>query len=188
MGISARSLYRTTAPGYREYAYVTNSKSNTVSVIDIRTFALAKAPSRSAWSQPASRPTARKNEIYVVNTGSSNVSVINAETNVVVAVIGVHGKPYFIDVSEDGKRAYVANLKGSANVSVIDLEKRAVVGTLHRGRVCQDWRGFRRTARRRSLVSTIAATTAFPSSMPGSCACAPLCRRLPATGRHRHPA
>ncbi len=29
-------------PLYREYAYVTNGKSNTVSVIDLRTFTLAK--------------------------------------------------------------------------------------------------------------------------------------------------
>ncbi len=43
-----------------------------------------------------------------------------------VATIGVHGKPYFIDVSSDGKRGYVAN-SGSANVSVIDLEQREVI-------------------------------------------------------------
>ena len=64
----------------------------------------------------------KKNEIYVVNPGSNNISVIDAETNTVVATIGVHGRPYFIDVAEDGKRAYVAN-SGSSNVSVIDLEK-----------------------------------------------------------------
>ena len=29
-------------PAYREYAYVTNGKSNTVSVIDLRTFSLFK--------------------------------------------------------------------------------------------------------------------------------------------------
>ena len=29
-------------PAYREYAYVTNGKSNSVSIIDLRTFELAK--------------------------------------------------------------------------------------------------------------------------------------------------
>jgi YVTN family beta-propeller protein len=115
-------------PAFREYAYVTNGKSNTVSVIDLRTFALAKT------LQVGSEPTGiaangKKNEIYVVNTGSNNVSVIDAETNTVVATIGVHGKPYFIDVSTDGKRAYVAN-SGSANLSVIDLKKRVVMGNV----------------------------------------------------------
>jgi len=74
----------------------------------------------------------RKNEIYVVNTVSNNVSVIDAERNQVVATIGVQGKPYFIDVSLDGKRGYVAN-SGSANVSVIDLEKRVVLGNVRVG-------------------------------------------------------
>ena len=118
-------------PAYREYAYVTNGKSNTVSVIDLRTFALAKT------IQVGSEPTGiaannKKNEIYVVNTGSNNVSVINAESNTIVATIGVHGRPYFIDVAGDGKRAYVAN-SGSSNVSVIDLERRQVIGNVRVG-------------------------------------------------------
>ncbi len=58
--------------------------------------------------------------------------MIDAEKNTVVATIGVHGRPYFIDVSPDGKRAYVAN-SGSNDVSVLDLEKRA-----SRGR-CEGW-------------------------------------------------
>ena len=57
----------------------------------------------------------RKNEIYVANTESNNISVIEAETNKVVSTIGVHRAPFFIDVSRDGKRAYVAN-SGSANL------------------------------------------------------------------------
>ena len=48
------------------------------------------------------------------------------------ATIGVHRAPYFVSVSSDGKRAYVAN-SGSANVSVIDLAKRAVIATIRVG-------------------------------------------------------
>jgi YVTN family beta-propeller protein len=118
-------------PAYREYAYVTNGKSNTVSVIDIRTFELAKTipVGLSPTGIAASRV---RNEIYVVNSGSNNVSVIDAEKNAVVATIGVHGRPFFIDVAEDGQRAYVAN-SGSANVSVLDLEKRLVIGNVRVG-------------------------------------------------------
>src|ERR1700742_4156111 len=116
-------------PAFREYAYVSNGKSNTVSVIDLRTFALAKT--LRVGSEPTGiAANSKKNEIYVVNSGSNNVSVIDAETNTVVATIGVHGRPYFIDISEDGKRGYVAN-SGSSNVSVIDLEKRIVLGNVH---------------------------------------------------------
>ena len=105
-------------PAYREYAYITNGKSNTVSVIDLRTFQLATTI-RVGAGPTGIAANSKKNEIYVVNTVSNNVSVIDAERNQVVATIGVQGKPYFIDVSLDGKRGYVAN-SGSANVSVID--------------------------------------------------------------------
>lgn len=118
-------------PAYREYAYVTNGKSNTVSVIDLRTFEPAKTI--AVGLEPTGvAANLKKNEIYVVNSGSNNVVIIDAEKNAVVATIGVHGKPYFIDVSEDGKRAYVAN-SGSANISVIDLEKRVLLGNVRVG-------------------------------------------------------
>src|ERR1700722_17333746 len=95
-------------PAYREYAYITHRKSNTVSVIDLRSFEPAKTI-KVGVEPTGLAANSKKNEVYVVNTGSSNISVINAEQNTVVATIGVHGKPYFIDVSDDGKRAYVAN-------------------------------------------------------------------------------
>ena len=118
-------------PLYREYAYVTNGKSDSVTVIDLRTFEPAKTI--AVGSDPTGvAANTKKNEIYVVNTGSNNVSVIDAERNDVVATIGVHGTPYFIDVSEDGKRAYVAN-SASNNVSVINLDKRLVLGNIRVG-------------------------------------------------------
>ncbi len=58
-------------PGYREYAYITNGKSNTVSVIDLRTFRLERT--LHVGNGPtgiAANP--KKNEVYVVNSGSAN--------------------------------------------------------------------------------------------------------------------
>ena len=107
---------------FREFAYVTNTGSNTVTVLDLvnlrldRTLAVGSEPS-GIVANPA------KNEIYAVNSGSGTVSVIDAERNSVVATIPVHRKPYFIDVNAAGDRAYVAN-SGSNNVSVVDLDKR----------------------------------------------------------------
>ena len=118
-------------PAYREYAYITNGKSNTVTVIDLRTF----QPARTipVGSEPTGvAANSKKNEIYVANAGSNNISIIDAEQNKVVATLGVHGRPYFIDVSADGKRAYTAN-SASNNVSVIDLDKRAVISNIRVG-------------------------------------------------------
>ena len=107
---------------FREYAYITNSGSNTVTVLDLvnlrqdRVLAVGQNPTGVAVNP-------RKNEVYAVNTGSGTVSVIDATRNRVVATIPVHRKPYFISVDSTGRRAYVANA-GSNNVSVIDLDKR----------------------------------------------------------------
>ena len=114
---------------YREYAYITNGGSNTVTVLDVvnlrqdRVIRVGSNPTGVAANT-------KRNEVYVVNTGSNSVSVIDAEKNAVVATIPVHQRPYFVSVSADGTRAYVAN-SGSNNVSVIDLKSRraiAVVG------------------------------------------------------------
>lgn len=116
---------------YREYTYVTNGKSNDVTVIDnlsfktVKTIAVGKSPTGITAS-----PT--RNELYVVNTESNSVSVIDAERNTVVATIWVERAPYFIDVSADGAHGYVAN-SGSNNVSVIDLAGRRVVANISVG-------------------------------------------------------
>ncbi len=71
----------------------------------------------------------RRNEVYVVNTGSNSISVIDAKKKAVVATIPVRLRPYFISVNSAGTRAYVAN-SGSNNVSVIDLGKHRVISTI----------------------------------------------------------
>ena len=70
--------------------------------------------------------------MYVVNSGSGTVTVINAETNTVAAAIRVQRQPYFIDVDAQGDRAYVANSK-SNNVSVLDLARRREIAVIGAG-------------------------------------------------------
>ncbi len=113
-------------PNYREYAYVSNGGSDTVTVLDVvdvrvdRELPVGRHPVAVAAS-----PT--RNEIYVVNAGAADangsISVIDAEHNTVVATIAVHREPLSIDLDADGQRAYVAN-SGSNSISVIDLRAR----------------------------------------------------------------
>ncbi|HUY82686.1 MAG TPA: YncE family protein [Acidobacteriaceae bacterium] len=113
---------------YREYAYVTNSGSNTVTALDLvnlrqdRIMAVGSNPTGIAVNP-------KKNEVYAVNTGSGTVSVIDATRNRVVATITVHRKPYFISVNASGTLAYVAN-SGSNNISVLDLDTRREIRTI----------------------------------------------------------
>ena len=119
---------------YREFAYVTNGGSNTVSVFDVVNVRLDR---EVQVGQDPTGVTAnpKRNEVYVVNSGSGqnngSVSVIDTEKNAIVATIPVHRQPYFLDVDAAGDVAYVAN-SGSNSVSVIDLKTRreiAVAGT-----------------------------------------------------------
>ncbi len=67
--------------------------------------------------------------IYVANLGSNNVSVIDSNTNSVIATIPVGDNPDGIAVSVDGTRTYVADFL-SNDVSVIDNALKTVVATI----------------------------------------------------------
>ena len=122
------------AADYREFAYVTNGGSNSVSVVDVvhvrleRELPVGENP-LAVTVNPA------RNEVYVLNAGpvdgDGSVTVIDAERNEVAATIPVRRRPVSIDVDAEGARAYVAN-SGANSVSVIDLKLRrevAVIGT-----------------------------------------------------------
>jgi YVTN family beta-propeller protein len=109
---------------YREYAYVTNAGSGTVSVYDVVNVRVDRE------IQVGQNPTAVaanpvRNEVYVVNTGTPNgqgsVAVINAENNSVAGTIAVHKMPVAIALDPEGNTAYVVN-SGSNSISVLDLK------------------------------------------------------------------
>jgi YVTN family beta-propeller protein len=127
-------------PNYREYAYIANGGSGTVTVLDVvnirvdRELAVGRNPVAVAASST-------RNEVYVVNSGVENaqgsnqdgsVSVINAENNTVAATIPVHRQPVSIDLAADGALAYVAN-SGSNSVSVLDLKARREIAQFGAG-------------------------------------------------------
>jgi YVTN family beta-propeller protein len=122
-------------PNYREYAYVTNGQSGTVTVLDVvnlrldREIAVGQNPVAVAAS-----PT--RHEVYVVNsgpaTGDGSLSVINAENNTVTAAIPLHRRPVAIDIDPTGTLAYVAN-SGSNSVSVLELKTRREVAQIQTG-------------------------------------------------------
>jgi YVTN family beta-propeller protein len=125
-----RSGFPDIPAGYREYAYISNGGSNTVTVLDLvylrqdRTLQVGTKPTHLA-ANPV------RNEIYVVNTQSGTISVIDAETNRIVATVPVHRLPSFVSVDPTGHRAYVANA-GSNTISILDLDRRreiTVAGT-----------------------------------------------------------
>jgi YVTN family beta-propeller protein len=77
---------------FREFAYVTNSGSNTVTVLDVvnvrqdRVIAVGRRPVGIA-ANPA------RDEVYAVNADSGSVSVIDTTRNQVAATITVDRTP-----------------------------------------------------------------------------------------------
>jgi YVTN family beta-propeller protein len=69
------------------------------------------------------------NEIFVSNTGSDNVTVINASTATQIASIAVGSTPYGVAFDWASNEVYVAN-GGSDNLSVISGSNLTVVGSV----------------------------------------------------------
>ncbi len=126
-----RNTFPSFPANYREYAYVTDGASGTVTVLDLvnirqeRTLQVGRRPTGLAVN-------AKRREIYAVNTGGDSVSVIDAERNKVVYTMAVHHAPYFISVDPEGRRAYVAN-SGSNTVSVLDLAQHREIAAVPTG-------------------------------------------------------
>ena len=122
-------------PNYREYAYVTNGTSGTVTVLDVVNVRVDREVS-VGQSPVAVVASPTRNEVYAVNSGSAfgqgSVSVINAENNSVVATIPVHRQPVSIDLDSAGSRAYIAN-SGSNTISVLDLQRRREIAVIGAG-------------------------------------------------------
>src|SRR3972149_3604041 len=100
------------------FAYVTNSGSASVSVINTATktvlsnISVGLTPEQIAITPSGARA-------YVANSGSNTVSVIDTVTNTVTTTIPVGSNPVGIAITPSGARAYVTN-QGSNTVSVID--------------------------------------------------------------------
>src|SRR5262245_3280084 len=111
-------------------AYVTNSASGNVSVIDtltstvVGTIPVGTTPGRLALSADGKRA-------YVPDQGSDDVTVVSTCTDSVVQTIAVGDGPAIAAVSPDGRRLYVGGANGL--ISVIDTQLGAQVSAIVAG-------------------------------------------------------
>jgi len=112
--------------------YVTNQLDNTVSVIDgatrkiVATVRVGVSPAQMAVSPD-------RRSVYVVNTGSDTVSVLNTDTNTVAGTIALprRSEPVGVAVGANGL-IYTAD-GGSDRVSVLDTRAGRVVASARVG-------------------------------------------------------
>ena len=107
-------------------AYVANSGSGTVTVLDTSTNAVvATIPVGDGPNAVAILPNGTR--VYVPNSGSDTVSVIDTASNNVIATVPVGNFPEGVAVRPDGARVYVTTYDG---VAVIDTATNTVVATI----------------------------------------------------------
>lgn len=97
-------------------------------------------------------------KVYVTNSGSNNVSVIDTATNIVTATVPVGNDPVGVAVTPEGTRIYIAN-SGSNSVSVIDTITNTVTATVDVGNNPVAFGQFIPSA-----TSTVTAIIVFPTS------------------------
>ncbi len=115
-----------------EFVYVTNSGSNSVSIIRTADNTVVNAvPVGDEPEGIVSLPDG--SFVYVANSQSNNVSVIRTADNRVITAIRVNATPTAIAVLPDGSYVYAANWD-SRNVSVIRTADNEVVATVPVGR------------------------------------------------------
>ncbi len=117
--------------GFREFAYVANHASNTVTVLDLvylridRTLPVGAAPVAVVVNP-------MRDEIYTVNQGGNSITVIDGGVNKVKTTIPVQREPIALAVDPTGHRAFVANA-GSNSVIVLDLDTDRPIATVATG-------------------------------------------------------
>jgi YVTN family beta-propeller protein len=113
--------------------YVTNQLDNTASVIDggtqkvVATVHVGVAPAQMAVSPD-------RRSVYIANTGSDTVSVLDTRSNTIARTIALPGgsKPVDVAVAPDGRYLYTAD-GGSNRVSVLDTRATRVVSSVRVG-------------------------------------------------------
>ena len=111
-------------------AYVANTGSNNVSVIDTgsnmvtATIPVGIGPAGVVLSPDGARA-------YVTNSGGGTISVINTGTNAVTTTITVGGAPLFPAITPDGKTLYVPDFNG--NVFVVNTTTNTLTTTISVG-------------------------------------------------------
>ena len=113
-------------------AYISNTGSNTVSVIDTSDNTVVATVPVIGGGPGGVAVNPAGTRVYVTNYSSSNVSVIDTSTNTVVAIVelGLQHFPDSVAVKPDGTRVYVGN---ASSVSVIDTSTNTVVATVEGG-------------------------------------------------------
>lgn len=108
--------------------FVADQRNDELHVLQARTLQrLATVPVETDPRNPVVNE--RRNELYVPNTASGTVSVIDISKREVAATIPVGNLPWSVTMSPDGRWAYVSNAR-DGTISVIRTRDHQVIATI----------------------------------------------------------
>ena len=129
LGIGLLFLFHTQATAFT--AYVSNEKSNTVSVIDIDKLAVVKTI--KVGQRPRGIDLTKDGKFLLVAVGDDDtIQMIDTGTHEIVAVLPSGPDPELFTQDPSGKLLYVAN-ENDNTVTIIDLERRVPLGEVQVG-------------------------------------------------------
>jgi YVTN family beta-propeller protein len=113
----------------RPLAYVTNMKSNSISVINFNKNTVVKIIPCGLTTESIDI-TPDGSEIWVTNKNGNSITVINTITNMVLDTLATGNEPLKIKFSVDGKYCLVANAN-DGNISVYDRYSKEQIKTIN---------------------------------------------------------
>src|SRR5437868_14526835 len=121
----------THAPSSAFIAYVSNEKSNTISVIDIDKLAVVKTI--KVGQRPRGIELSKDGKFILVAVGDDDtIQVIDSKTDEIVAALPSGPDPELFTQDPSGKILYVAN-ENDNTVTIIDMATRARIGEVQVG-------------------------------------------------------
>jgi len=110
-------------------AYVSNKGESSISIINLIN-GLSSKITLPAGSSPSGSSLTRRDEfLLVTNSVLGSLLFINTTDYSITRSLAVGYNPTFVDVSDDGLYAFVANT-GSSSVSVVDINLQTVIETI----------------------------------------------------------
>jgi YVTN family beta-propeller protein len=111
------------------YAYITNSATDNVSIIDVATNTVIGTVTLPVGAKPYAVTVLPNGNAYIVNNGNNTVTVFSSTNNAVIATIPVGMAPISVAASPNGATIYVTN-NGDGTVSVINTSTNTVTATI----------------------------------------------------------
>ncbi|WP_223439443.1 YncE family protein [Polaribacter litorisediminis] len=113
---------------HKPIAYVTNMKSNSVSVMDLKKDEVVKIIPCGLTTESIDI-TPDGSEIWVTNKNENSITIINTTTNEVVATIPTEKEPLKLKFTIDGAHCLVANASGGS-ITVYDQASKKRIKTI----------------------------------------------------------